>query len=449
MAAPRLPFLWPMLFRESPATIAQRTVRAAAYRRALHQTSRRRQQETVRERYGAANEPPPHLGGGKGFGPPSKQSAPNQAKALPKIGEKLQHDGEVEVKHDREDVAQAKSEDKAREPATTEAPQQSMMYDPMLDSAESRPSKDSPGAPDMPTEKPMASILNAVPDPVQHSKEEQDAQQQLHAEEHPDKWHDDHTPPVHAPHIETPKYVHHFDTYGLVKRLEEGGWTDLQAVTVMKATRLILADNMDLAKEALVSKSNVENETYLFRAACSELRTEVTARRKAEQEKMRTERTQLQHEVDILSQRMGQESGSLKDDLKGMFDDRKMTVRNEQRSMESKIQELNYKITVNLQADSKSEVEGLRWIMTRRVILTLGLVVAMVVGSLKLYSNALHEQEMEEKRRANMRSGGTQTEDYRSDAGNGSGGSRREAKTFGAGEMLVKDGDNPAFVSLG
>ena len=54
----------------------------------------------------------------------------------------------------------------------------------------------------------------------------------------------------------------------------------------MKAVRLKLSENMDVAKEALVSKSMVENETYLFRAACAELKTEVDNRRKAEQEDM-------------------------------------------------------------------------------------------------------------------------------------------------------------------
>lgn len=61
------------------------------------------------------------------------------------------------------------------------------------------------------------------------------------------------------PHLKTPPYVHHFDTYGLVKDLEKGGFSQEQAVTVMKAVRGILADNMELARDGLVSKSNVEN----------------------------------------------------------------------------------------------------------------------------------------------------------------------------------------------
>jgi hypothetical protein len=52
---------------------------------------------------------------------------------------------------------------------------------------------------------------------------------------------------------------------------------------------------------------------------------------------MRRERTLLQHEVEILNQKLTQELLALKDELKGMFDDRKMDVRMEQRAMESKV----------------------------------------------------------------------------------------------------------------
>ena len=90
------------------------------------------------------------------------------------------------------------------------------------------------------------------------------------------------------------------------------------------------------------------------------------AARKAGTDKMRTERAQLQHEVDILTQRVGQDSLALKDELKGMFDDRKMAVRMDQRAMESRTQELNYKITVTIAGDTKGEVEALRWFLTRR-----------------------------------------------------------------------------------
>jgi hypothetical protein len=59
--------------------------------------------------------------------------------------------------------------------------------------------------------------------------------------------------------------------------------------------------------------------------------------RRANEEKMRRERILLQHEVDILNQKLTQELLSLKDDLNGMFNDRKMAVRMDQRAMESAV----------------------------------------------------------------------------------------------------------------
>ncbi|KAI9753030.1 MAG: hypothetical protein M4579_005372 [Chaenotheca gracillima] len=194
------------------------------------------------------------------------------------------------------------------------------------------------------------------------------------------------------PHLQAPPYVHHFDTYTLVREVAKGGFTQDQSITSMKAVRSLLAINLDVAKEGLVSKSDVENETYLFRAACSELRTEIQNNRKAETDKMRTERAQLQHEVDILNQKLTQELLTLKDDLKGMFNDRRMAVRMEQRGMESSIQELNYKITVSLNSDMKSEVEGLRWVLTRRAAMAIATMAFLILGSLRYSSYQMHMQ---------------------------------------------------------
>jgi hypothetical protein len=78
-------------------------------------------------------------------------------------------------------------------------------------------------------------------------------------------------------------------------------------------------------------------QSYLFRAACSELQTEVQNTRKASDEKMRRERTLLQHEFDTLNQKLTQELLTLKDELQGMFNDRKMAVKMGQREMDSAV----------------------------------------------------------------------------------------------------------------
>lgn len=139
------------------------------------------------------------------------------------------------------------------------------------------------------------------------------------------------------PHLAPAPYVHHFDSYTLTQRIAEGGFTSTQSVETMKIVRALLTANLDMAKDGLVSKSDVENETYLFQAACSELRTEIQNARKATAEGMRLRRTMLQNEADILNQKMTQDLATLKDELKEMFNDRKMEVRMEHSNMESQV----------------------------------------------------------------------------------------------------------------
>ncbi|KAF1967363.1 hypothetical protein BU23DRAFT_583896 [Bimuria novae-zelandiae CBS 107.79] len=343
MAAPRLPFLWPMLFkplqapRARPSNIRRRTT----VRRFVATTGAR--EESIAQRYGTAHEPALHL-----------------------RGQEQARGGEKDAKAQPEPVEEEENEP----PPSTIPPKETKRVEAETpDAAASVPPPDPPKAPDA---KPIETILH-MPSPQEEEERK-------------------------PPHLKTPRYLHHFDTYSLVKDLTNSGFSEEQSTTIMKAVRGILTDNMELAREGLVSKSNVENETYLFRAACSELRTEVGNTRKTEVERMRSERNQLQHEVDILSQRMGQETSHLKDELRGLFDDRKMAVRNEQRHMEAQIQRLGYKITVELNSDARSEVEGLRWILTRRAAIAIGISAFILFTLLRYMSYANHQSQEHRKK---------------------------------------------------
>lgn len=369
MSAPRLTFLYPFLFAPSRQSFAQEASRTA---RRSFRTASRKSQSPATQRYGTANEPPAHLTAPKAITAAArpKDAAPKDAKALPKPATKTKKTtkdqkaaaadaesaaSDEPVESTKDVIAESKEaastvpiggdadkkpkKDKTRD---TTPPKDNLPPSPLLDATESHPSQAAPPSPLLPSQNALETVLN-----MPSSETAGTASAPVYAEDINDERtlnsesargerkleEQNHRPP----HISTPPYVHHFDTYGLVKRLEEGGWTQPQAVTIMKAVRLTLSENMELAREGLVSKSNVENETYLFRAACSELKTEIMTKRIAEGERSRTERAQLQHEVDILNQRVTQDCGNLKDELKGMFDDRKMIARNEQRDMERKV----------------------------------------------------------------------------------------------------------------
>lgn len=106
------------------------------------------------------------------------------------------------------------------------------------------------------------------------------------------------------------------------------------------------------------------------------------------------------------------------------------------------LQELNYRITVALNSDSRSDVEGVRWIITKRAIAALATCVFMVLGSIKYASSMQQWQEEDRKRFAALGAQGAQ-------GGGGDGGRKRSEENMGAGEIFVQQGDNPAYVSLG
>lgn len=131
---------------------------------------------------------------------------------------------------------------------------------------------------------------------------------------------------------------------------------------------------------------------------------------------------------------------------------------------------------MTLDSDSRSDVEGVRWIITKRAIGALAICVAMILGSLKFASSVAQWEEEERKMLAAAReknsgnnsggggngsghnSGGNGGNSGRFDQGNNSpravmdrdrdSGSLR-GDELGHGEILVQQGDNPAFVSLG
>ncbi|KAH6624732.1 hypothetical protein B0J18DRAFT_187776 [Chaetomium sp. MPI-SDFR-AT-0129] len=197
------------------------------------------------------------------------------------------------------------------------------------------------------------------------------------------------------PHLVPTQYIHHFDSYTLVKHLTAGGYTLPQAILSMKAIRTLLASNLDVAQAGLVSKANVENETYLFRAACSELSAEVRNNRRVADEQLRQQRTLLQHEVDILTQRLNQELLTLTDSVRGMFNDRGMAVREEHKTVESRIQQINYKISVTLNSDAKSDIEALRWVLIRRSVLGIIFMAVLTLGTLRYATYVGHRRTQE------------------------------------------------------
>lgn len=314
---PLLPFLYPVFYRQAPIRLKPKRNPLRPQPAASFSSGRRRRAETrPNQRYGTANEPPPHLTGSAPTPPTAAELTGliGGATVAPQVTQQVAADeasAEQDAKSQREKVAiggGSDSEAQDVQAKQAEAEAATKLAEDMADA-------EGPiQGPYVSPSNPMDTVLQ-MPAP----SESEDSSKEK------------------PPHLATPRYVHHFDTWRLVGDLSKGGFSSHNSIDIMKAMRVMLADNLEVARDALVSKSNVENESYLFKAACSELKTEIMNNRKAEMEKMRAQRTQLQHEVDVLNMKVDQQLKTMREELKGQFDDRKMNVKMEQRTMESRV----------------------------------------------------------------------------------------------------------------
>lgn len=376
MAMPRLPFLYPNLMRavRSCEPNTHRALRLTGPRQKFH-TSCRREQEAYHRRYGPAVEP--------NIPPPSRPKDASNEQATEKVpigkdaAEKPeqntspaeappQSQPQQEAQRDTADAAAASaSEQAAAESTKGGAPAKAELQDSYEEKSDGTEAASSSTF----SPRDVGEEMSHMP-PYTH----QSAFDDVYHMPSPSTYLTPSGPSPsdnRPPHLSPAPYVHHFDTYSLVLDLSKGGYTNDQSITIMKAVRSILQNNLDLARQSLTSKSDFENESYLFKAACSELQQSLQTARNSEVQRQRASRTHLEHEADILSQRLNQELAGMKDDIKGMFNDHKMATREQQRSIDTSVQELNYKITVSLNSDGKSEIEGLRWVLTRRAALTI------------------------------------------------------------------------------
>ncbi|OJJ43819.1 hypothetical protein ASPZODRAFT_135845 [Penicilliopsis zonata CBS 506.65] len=390
MAAPRLPFLYPSLIRAvrscKPRPKPKPFRPTATTPRTGFHTSRPCGQQTFHRRYGPAagesNLPPParpkeesgHLPGAaqKDTSSPEKPqssaaTSSEESRPVTEMSPLEKPTSETASSHTQSSDSLAEADELLEETEPAEAA--AVDFTPAQFYYEDRAEQQAHPPPNLNEKNPLEDVLH-MPEPATYMTPSG-------------------VPPADSqkpPHLSPSPYVHHFDTWTLVRDLSNGGFSQDQSVTIMKAIRNILQSNLDLARQSLTSKSDVENESYLFKAACSELQSSLQTARNSEVQQQRASRTHLEHEADILSQRLNQELAGMKDDIKGMFNDHKMATRELQRSIDTSVQEINYKITVSLNSDGKSEIESLRWVLTRRAALAVGISAFMIICFLRYYS---------------------------------------------------------------
>ncbi|QRV91173.1 hypothetical protein RhiJN_19191 [Ceratobasidium sp. AG-Ba] len=173
--------------------------------------------------------------------------------------------------------------------------------------------------------------------------------------------------------------VHAFDTHRFVTILERTFPTPI-ASTLMRASRAILVVRFGRVKQEIFGVRDLDNQAYLFRAALSELRAELTMRTRNEFAALRTASTALRRDVDALEGKIKEDVATLKHDIEMEINDRKNETRAEAKASEIAIEELNHRATIKI-SDLRTEIEQAKWVnISRGVLGVLGLVSLVIIG---------------------------------------------------------------------
>lgn len=153
---------------------------------------------------------------------------------------------------------------------------------------------------------------------------------------------------------------HHFDTFRTVRELESQGFSKPQATVIMKGMKYKLGESLAELHQQLLLKSDLDNESYLFKAAVSELRTEIQVMRQNDTQQLKSETFIITREVETLAQQMKEDIDSMKNEITLDMENRKNETKSDQKEIDMTIQELNSKFTVKL-GEVRTGLESTRW----------------------------------------------------------------------------------------
>lgn len=180
-----------------------------------------------------------------------------------------------------------------------------------------------------------------------------------------------------------PQPEHPFDTHAFVQHMEKSGFDAGVARVLMVATKELIVQRSRGARGLLLHKEDTENAAYLFKAALSELRTELSVKARNDGIALRSTASLIRREVDSLSQKLKEDIGTLKHDIEMDMNNRKAENRSDQKGYDIAIEEINNKFTISL-GDLKTEIEQAKWDATRRAITIIAGVVFTVISVVTL-----------------------------------------------------------------
>ncbi|KAF5322479.1 hypothetical protein D9619_000421 [Psilocybe cf. subviscida] len=187
-----------------------------------------------------------------------------------------------------------------------------------------------------------------------------------------------------------------FHTHTFYKALEKTFPEEI-ARSLMRATRALLVDRIGRVRREGLAVKDLDNQAYLFRAALSELRAEMTANTKNDSASIRAATSALRREVDKLDVKMKEDVGNLKHEIQMELDSRKNEVKADFKRQDITIEELLNKAIINV-SDLRTDVEEIKWDNMRKTVVTLSAFVLVIIVMMEFQPRSPKEKDRKPSR---------------------------------------------------
>ncbi|KAF9978944.1 Succinate--CoA ligase [GDP-forming] subunit beta, mitochondrial [Mortierella antarctica] len=184
---------------------------------------------------------------------------------------------------------------------------------------------------------------------------------------------------------------HNFNTNKVVTKLENNGFLRGQAEGIMRAIKGLLGQHTNKIRKNMLTSGDLENESYLFKAALTELRTELQILRKNDAAALAIKSEIISREIDSLNQKLREDIANLKNDIAIDMNSRKSDVREEQKALEIRIQSMSNHYMAQL-GDMRTKMEAAKWEATRK-----GMVAIFISATFVLLTSRILMSSKDEK----------------------------------------------------
>lgn len=184
---------------------------------------------------------------------------------------------------------------------------------------------------------------------------------------------DDVAPPDHFLTTIFENMEPYIDTYEVYKQLKSSGFSLSQSDEIINLLVVQLNSKLTKLSTKYSQIYELENEQYLFESAQQELRVDITRNRELHINEAISKINAVETDYEIISDELNNYFIQLKNDVQVAINDQKSDNTLKSRRIMLRIQETNHKITTELNMAMRSEIESLRWHLSRW-----GLIVIMV-----------------------------------------------------------------------